>query len=241
MDISGIIHCLFEQSGTFRDEFRALGFTAYDYDIQNEYKKTDHQLDLFAQIELAYRNEPSIFDTMAANDLLLAFFPCTYFNQDNALLFSFSARQYRSCNDTEAIRRIIKRADLRRDFYTKLLKLCFICIDRGLRLIIENPYHPTCGYLSNNFLIQPTVIDHNRHKRGDYYRKPTAYYFFNCKPTIRQSYERPAEVRCVEHMNRSRTGFCGKERSELSPAYARNFICDFILGKEQPHTLLELF
>lgn len=29
-----MIHLLFEQSGTFRDEFRALGYEAQDYDIQ---------------------------------------------------------------------------------------------------------------------------------------------------------------------------------------------------------------
>lgn len=28
-----IVHCLFEQSGTFKKEFLKLGFKAYDYDI----------------------------------------------------------------------------------------------------------------------------------------------------------------------------------------------------------------
>ena len=28
-------------------------------------------------------------------------------------------------------------------------------------------------------------------------------------------------------------GLCSEERSMISPDYARNFICDFILGKEQ--------
>lgn len=28
------VHCLFEQSGTFKNEFRKLGIEAYDYDIQ---------------------------------------------------------------------------------------------------------------------------------------------------------------------------------------------------------------
>ena len=30
------VHCLFEQSGTFKNEFKKLGIDAYDYDIQNE-------------------------------------------------------------------------------------------------------------------------------------------------------------------------------------------------------------
>lgn len=32
-----------------------------------------------------------------------------------------------------------------------------------------------------------------------------------------------------------------EERSMISPDYARNFICDFILGKKQKHTQLTLF
>ena len=34
---------------------------------------------------------------------------------------------------------------------------------------------------------------------------------------------------------------CSEERSMISPDYARNFICDFILGKEQIGTQLNLF
>lgn len=44
-------HCLFEQSGTFKKEFKKLGYEAYDYDIQNEFGETDNVVDLFAEIE----------------------------------------------------------------------------------------------------------------------------------------------------------------------------------------------
>jgi hypothetical protein len=44
------VHCLFEQSGTFKNEFKKLGYEAYDYDIQNEYEQTDYVCDLFAEI-----------------------------------------------------------------------------------------------------------------------------------------------------------------------------------------------
>ena len=50
-----IAHCLFEQSGTFKNEFKKLGIDAYDYDIQNEYGETDFQIDLFAEITKSYR------------------------------------------------------------------------------------------------------------------------------------------------------------------------------------------
>ncbi len=44
------VHCLFEQSGTFKNEFRKLGIDAYDYDIQNEFNQTDYVIDLFKEI-----------------------------------------------------------------------------------------------------------------------------------------------------------------------------------------------
>jgi len=50
MDITGKIHCFFEQSGTFKNEFKKLGFYAEDYDIQNEFGETDNVIDLFAEI-----------------------------------------------------------------------------------------------------------------------------------------------------------------------------------------------
>lgn len=43
-------HCLFEQSGTFKNEFKKLGIEAYDYDILNDYGQTDFIIDLFAEI-----------------------------------------------------------------------------------------------------------------------------------------------------------------------------------------------
>ena len=32
----------------------------------------------------------------------------------------------------------------------------------------------------------------------------------------------------------SKAGLCSEERSLISPDYARNWICDFVLGKYQP-------
>lgn len=56
MKIKGKAHCLFEQSGTFKNEFIKLGIPAEDYDIQNNYNQTDHVIDLFGEIEKAYTN-----------------------------------------------------------------------------------------------------------------------------------------------------------------------------------------
>ena len=45
---------MFEQSGTFKNEFIKLGIPAFDYDIQDNFGQTDFQTDLFVEIEKAY-------------------------------------------------------------------------------------------------------------------------------------------------------------------------------------------
>lgn len=62
MEITGKVHCFFEQSGTFKNEFIKLGIPAEDYDIQNNFGETDHVVDLFQAIEDAYDGRPSLFD-----------------------------------------------------------------------------------------------------------------------------------------------------------------------------------
>ena len=64
MKIKGKVHCFFEQSGTFKNEFIKLGIPAEDYDIQNNFGQTDHVADLFQAIEDAYAGKPSLFDTI---------------------------------------------------------------------------------------------------------------------------------------------------------------------------------
>ena len=46
MKIDGMVHCMFEQSGTFKKEFKKLGIYAEDYDIQDNFGETDHIVDL---------------------------------------------------------------------------------------------------------------------------------------------------------------------------------------------------
>ena len=53
------VHCLFEQSGTFKNEFKALGIDAFDYDILDDFGETDHVVDLFEHIRgVRRRTEP---------------------------------------------------------------------------------------------------------------------------------------------------------------------------------------
>ena len=62
MQITGKVHCFFEQSGTFKNEFIKLGIPAEDYDIQDNFGQTDHNIDLFKEIEDAFGGKASLFD-----------------------------------------------------------------------------------------------------------------------------------------------------------------------------------
>ena len=53
MIIKDKVWCLFEQSGTFKNEFKKLGYDAVDVDIQNNFGETDYQIDIFAEIDKA--------------------------------------------------------------------------------------------------------------------------------------------------------------------------------------------
>ena len=234
------VHCFFEQSGTFKNEFKKLGISAQDYDIQNNFNETDNVIDLFNEIEKGYKEEPSIFDNITNDDLIMAFFPCIYFTgSSNPLLFNGTG-WHKPIG--ESIPLIIDRSQKREHFYEILLKLCYIVYKRNLRLIFENPYDNSMHYLKNNFIVEPKVYDKNRMLRGDYFVKPTGYWFINCKNTVgfsRQYDKKQKKVRSLPSGKGNE--LCSEERSMISSDYARNFICDFILGKEQQHTMRSLF
>lgn len=137
---------------------------------------------------------------------------------------------------------IMERVD-KRDHFFKLaaMMLCNAKI-RGLRLIMENPWSQQ-HYLKSGFVMPPTMIDQNRMLRGDYFMKPTAYWFINCEPTIGlMTIQKDKEKKIINQCKHGiQAGICSEERSMISPDYARNFICDFILEKEQKGTQLSMF
>ncbi len=136
---------------------------------------------------------------------------------------------------------ILERSRKREYFYTTLIKLFSICTMKQLRLIVENPYS-TNHYLYNNFPYKPKVIDKNRTLRGDYFAKPTQFWFHNCEPTRGMTYQPPKEVLTIRHLTGNAVGgTCNETRSMISPNYARNFICDLVIGKVQKNTQLSMF
>lgn len=244
MEIKGKVWCLFEQSGTFKSQFKLLGYDAVDVDIQNNFGETDYQIDLFKEIEAAYDGKPSLFDQIRGGqdgDLIMAFFPCIYFCENNELYFTGKHMNLSRLSTKEKIETILQRARDRQSMYELCLKLFCVCDVRNIRLIMENPFS-YAHYLVNNFPYKAVLIDNNRTLRGDFYKKPTQYWFLNCEPTYGKSFQ---ESYIHKHIASGKPGIkggiCSEDRSMISPDYARNFICDFILGKEQEYSQRSLF
>ena len=170
----------------------------------------------------------------------MAFFPCVYFSDMSQILHTWGAYPKYDCKKATDI--ILNRSNNRHRFYQLCIKMLAIAKTRGLRMIMENPWG-TQSFLRNDFVTPPAFIDRDRSLRGDYFSKPTAYWYINCEPTIGltiQKLHKPKRVK-KDAKPSGKAGQCSEERSMISPDYARNFICDFILGKEQEYTIKTLF
>lgn len=230
------VHCLFEQSGTFKNEFKKLGFEAYDYDIQNEFEQTDFIVDLFKAIEDAYDGKPSIFDNFTKNDLVMAFFPCTRFESRIPLWFRGEAQQQKNWNVIQKLEYAMKLHNELHWFYMLISKMYHIAYTRGLKMVIENPYMQP-HYLTTYWCIKPSIIDKDRSSRGDYYKKPTQYWFVNFEPKnnlVMQPIDY-VELKTIATVKKSdsKDGLSVKtQRSMIHPQYANRFIREFIIGEE---------
>lgn len=225
------VHCLFEQSGTFKNEFKKLGYEAYDYDIQNEFGETDFEKDLFAEIENAYAGGgSSIFDGITKDDLILAFFPCTRFEARIPLEFRGEAYQQKNWDDVKKLEYSMKLHDELHRNYELISKLAFIAITRDLKLVIENPYTQP-HYLTTYWCLKPSLIDKDRQLNGDYYKKPTQFWFIGFNPKQNLVFE-PIDyvegkvIATVSGENgKSRTTM----RSMIHPQYANRFIRQYLI------------
>ena len=226
------VHCLFEQSGTFKNEFKKLGYEAYDYDILNDYGETDYQIDLFAEIENGYDGKPSIFDKISPDDLVLAFFPCTRFEAKIPLGFRGEMYQQKNYTDLQKLDYSMNlHKELHRN-YMLVSKMAYIVIQRNLRMVIENPYTQP-HYLTTYWCLKPKIIDKNRRLDGDYMEKPTQYWFLGFEPKQNLVFEPLDYVDVRRHSFIH--GMEGKTRavirSEIHPQYANRFIRQYLIDE----------
>ncbi len=225
-----IYHCLFEQSGTFKNVFKAHGHRAYDYDILNHYGQTDFQIDLFQEIDAAFdklvnhKTAKSIFDNMSPeNDFIIAFFPCTFFSHQNELVFQgyHNAGAPKSITQKE-IEFILNRDQARSQMYARFLRFCFVAQELKIPTIIENPFSKGRNYLTLYSPYRPTWIDYNRSLFGDDKIKPTMFFSINFAMDEKFiMYQQNVKTRPVYNLTR-------RQRSEISPVYAELFYERFL-------------
>ena len=213
--------------GTFKNEFKKLGYNALDYDIQNEFEETDFVIDLFREIEKAYDNKSSIFDSIAQEDMIIAFFPCMRFENQIQMAFRGTQFQMKKWTDEQKLEYDLKLHRELSELYEVITKLVIVCLRRKIALIIENPYSKT-HYLTKYWAIQAKIIDKDRTTRGDFYEKPTQYWFINCKPKYNMILEAQVwnKKKTIENVHNK------TERSLISSDYANRFIREFILESE---------
>ena len=173
-----------------------------------------------------------MFDGITSDDLIMAFFPCIYFCAASQINMSWTSRNnVRRGSLRDATDAILERSRNREAFLALAIKMLFVAKDRGLRLVMENPWSEQT-FLKSNFVMSPTLVDMDRTKRGDVFKKPTTYFFINCEPTHGMT-STPSKVTKTIMLSKSspRAGLCSEDRSMITRQYAHNFICDFILGK----------
>lgn len=218
------VHCLFEQSGTFKKAFKELGYDAIDYDI-NKTENVDVVTNLFYQIYLENtEDKESIFNSISQDDLVIAFFPCTYFSDQSQLLSRGNNYGQKEWSEKQKLEYSMKQMQERQGYYSNLCNLCLIAIKKGFKLIIENPYGKV-NFLKQYFPIKPKVIIMNRQKMGDFYKKPTQFFFINCNPEFNLQNEYSLENKVAKRIEDNK----GIERSIISLDFAKNFIKDFII------------
>lgn len=176
------------------------------------------------------RGGSSIFDGIAKDDLILAFFPCTRFEARIPLEFRGEAYQQKNWDDVKKLEYSMKLHNELHRNYELISKLAFIAITRDLKLVIENPYTQP-HYLTTYWCLKPSLIDKDRQLNGDYYKKPTQFWFIGFNPKQNLVFE-PIDyvegkvIATVSGENgKSRTTM----RSMIHPQYANRFIRQYLI------------
>jgi hypothetical protein len=211
-----------------------LGYEAYDYDNQNEFGQTDYVMDLFKEIEGGYNGEFSLFDDICKDDLVLAFFPCTRFEARVPLLFRGQATQQKNWSDIQKLEYSIQLQGELTELYVLLCKMVVVAKRKGLKMVIENPYTQP-HYLTTYWCLKPTIIDKDRTQNGDYYKKPTQYWFINCKPKYNLVFEplEYVETKTIARVTGTDTTSRKTERSLMHRQYASRFIRQYLIDESE--------
>lgn len=171
-----------------------------------------------------------MFDNVIEGDQIIAFFPCVRFEDQIQLAFRGTLQQLKNWTYEQKLEYDMKLHGELHNLYMVICKLAIVCFRRNIPLIIENPWSTT-HYLRKYWCIEPNIIDKDRTERGDYFEKPTQYWFINRKPSNNLVFDAVAI-----HPKRRVTAPVKKggqnrqvDRSMISHDYANRFIREFII------------
>lgn len=221
------VACLFEQSGTFKNAFKRAGHNAIDIDISDKFGETNMICDIFDQLDGIIENYDFMIEAFIKSDLIIAFFPCTWFSNFNTLIWSRKWKNFKyDMFKTE--QDITDYINARRTKYDRavrgLYKLIDLCKRFEKPLIIENPVSTEIIKL----LGEPTYTDNNRSLHGDNFKKPTAYYCYDC-------HLNPLDIIPREMNKNVLTENKGINRSLINPVYADNFVKHIVIDHVDIH------
>lgn len=206
------IAVLFEQSGTFKKVLQSKGHNAKDFDIENKFNETDYQCDLFKEI-LNFSSK------IYKSDLIIAFFPCTYFSNYNDLIISGKWYNFKYMNEQQKQEYIVNRS-AKQSYYKNILETLITgCMAYNIPLIIENPVSPFMTKFIETHQIKH--VKHIRNKYGDNMKKPTYYLLFNGADVSNLDIIETPVTRRVEKCNHDDTDL---NRSLISQTYVNNFV-----------------
>lgn len=176
----------------------------------------------------------SIFDKIKENDLIFAFFPCTYFQTYNWINIPCHNYGTRNKSDEEKLEYSRNRFVTMANFFDVLAKLCIVCLRKKTKLVFENP-DSNRHILTEFFPLKAKVIHKDRSKYGDSFRKPTQYWFINFEPKNNFIFEniQSTEIKIISKYKNGRQNVVTDQvqRSIITPVYANRFIREYILDE----------
>jgi hypothetical protein len=166
--------------------------------------------------------------------LILAFFPCTRFEAKIPLSFRGQSPQQKNWADEQKLEYSMKLHNELNELYEMLCKMVVVVIRKGLKMVIENPYTQP-HYLTTYWCLKPTIIDKDRTQNGDYYKKPTQYWFINCEPKHNLVFEplEYVETKTIARVTGTENTTRKTERSLMHPQYASRFIRQYLIDESE--------
>ena len=168
----------------------------------------------------------------------MAFFPCVRFENQIMLSFRGQSHGMEKWTYRQKMQYCMKLLSEVKHNYDIVNKMFIVCMDRGLSLIMENPYSEE-HFLRRYWCYKPSIIDRDRRLDGDWFKKPTQYWFLNTEPKNNLVFE-PLEdnsineINVIEWVSKEDAQKMGAKtvkqaRSMIHPQYANRFIRKYIL------------